>query len=98
MSEKDMETHNILAQVYQERHKQDAKWGPQNHSPADWCMILGEEVGEVNRAALEYRFGAAWGYTKNPHDTLMEYRKELIQVAAVAVAMIHSLDRNESKK
>lgn len=76
----------ILLEVQIEREKQDTKWGEQNHSPADWCMILGEEVGEVNKAALEAKFGG-----KN----LREYRKELIQVAAVAIAMVECFDRND---
>ncbi len=50
-------------------------------------MILGEEVGEANKAALEAKFGSK---------TLAEYREELVQVAAVAVAMIQCLDRNMS--
>jgi len=75
---------DILKEIKKERVKQDNKWGEQNHSPSDWLMILGEEVGEVNKAALEAKFGGG---------TLIEYRKELIQVAAVAVAMIECYDR-----
>lgn len=78
----------ILEEVQQERIKQDAKWGEQNHLPIEWCAILGEEVGEVNKEALEnhFRYNDKRNYTN--------YRTELIQVAAVAVAMIESLDRN----
>lgn len=76
----------IFKEISQERKRQDAKWGIQNHSPMIWCPILTEEVGEVNKAALEHHF-------KDSND-LKEYREELIQVAAVAVAMIESLDRN----
>ena len=39
-----------------------------------------QEVGEASKAAVEYNY--------------REYRKELIQVAAVAIAMIECLDRN----
>ncbi len=91
------ETLKIFDEVLAERIKQDAQWGEQNHNPAEWCMILGEEVGEVNRAALEHRFE-----TLDEKDLVrlrcMRIRDELIQVAAVAVAMVESLDRNELKR
>ncbi|WP_061246762.1 MazG-like family protein [Leptospira noguchii] len=78
----------IIQEILEEREKQDEKWGEQNHNPIEWCAILGEEVGEVNKAALETHFKYD---SKNDH---FEYRKELIQVAAVAMAMIECLDRN----
>jgi NTP pyrophosphatase (non-canonical NTP hydrolase) len=78
----------ILEEVQQERVKQDAKWGEQNHLPIEWCAILGEEVGEVNKEALENHF------RYNDKRNYANYRDELIQVAAVAVAMIECLDRN----
>lgn len=81
--------YQIFQEIAAERQRQDAKWGEQNHSPIEWCAILGEEVGEVNKAALERHFEYAAGVTD-----LSEYRKELIQVAAVAVSMIQCLDRN----
>lgn len=74
----------VLNEVNAERDRQDRKWGEQNHSPAHWLMILGEEVGEANKAALEAHFKGK---------DLSEYRAELIQVAAVAVSMIECLDR-----
>jgi NTP pyrophosphatase (non-canonical NTP hydrolase) len=77
----------ILVEIQEERFRQDFKWGIQDHSPIEWCAILGEEVGEVNKAALEHHF--KYVGAKN----LIEYRKELIQVAAVAVAMIECIDR-----
>ncbi|WP_061224009.1 MazG-like family protein [Leptospira weilii] len=78
----------IIQEILGEREKQDQKWGEQNHNPIEWCAILGEEVGEVNKAALEayFKFDG-----KNDY---IEYRKELIQVSAVALAMIECLDRN----
>lgn len=69
-----------LRDVLNERNKQDAKWGVQNHTPMKWLAILTEEVGEVAKAIIEGNHG--------------DYRKELVQVAAVAVASIESLDRN----
>jgi NTP pyrophosphatase (non-canonical NTP hydrolase) len=69
----------LLHEIMDERDRQDTKWGVQNHDAYKWLAILGEEVGEVNRAALD-------GDKQN-------YREELIQVAAVAMAMVESLDR-----
>jgi hypothetical protein len=77
----------IFALVEDERIRQDDKWGEQNHDPFTWLAILGEEVGEANKAALEARFGdEAW---------LEDYAQELIQVAAVAFAMIECLERRK---
>lgn len=82
---------NIFNEIRQERQRQDAKWGEQNHKPVEWCAILGEEVGEVNKAALEAHFREYYRGTNQ----LANYREELIQVAAVAIAMIESLERNK---
>lgn len=69
----------IEMEIAAEREAQDQKWGVQDHTPDRWLTILGEEYGEACKAVLE-------------HDT-EGYRTELIQVAAVAMAMIESLDR-----
>ena len=88
-----MSTVNVLINIEGERHKQDRKWGPQNHSPIEWMAILGEEYGEAQKEALEHH----WAGTHYPVDEfrLIRLRAELVQVAAVAVAAIESLDRNE---
>lgn len=88
-------TFNIASLVVDERDKQDRKWGPQNHSPIEWMAILVEEVGEAQKEALEHH----WAGTHYPVDEfrLLRLRAELVQVAAVAVAAIESLDRNELK-
>lgn len=82
----------ILEEVVKERESQEIKWGEQNHHPLEWLAILGEEVGEANKAALESHFTGK----HNPGDlTLGDYRAELVQVAAVAVAMVECLDRGK---
>jgi NTP pyrophosphatase (non-canonical NTP hydrolase) len=90
----------IFKEIAKERDRQNKKFGEQNHHPFKWLAILGEEVGEVNKAVLEANF-----LNHDPNDPnglcpkkLTEYRKELIEVAAVAVSMIQSLDRNEFGK
>lgn len=71
----------ILMEVLQERIKQEKKWGQQSHDPLKWNAILGEEFGEVSKSILE-----------KDRDN---YREELIQVAAVAIAAIECLDRRK---
>lgn len=73
----------ILMETLQERIQQEKKWGEQNHGPLKWNAILGEEFGEVSKAILEGDMG--------------NYREELLQVAAVAIAAIECLDRNTDK-
>jgi hypothetical protein len=79
--------------VTDERGRQLQKWGVQNHSPLEWMAILVEEVGEAQKEALEHH----WAGRHYPHDPerLQRLRAELVQVAAVAVAIVESLDRNE---
>ena len=69
----------IWQEVKNEMYKQYAKWDKQNHQRPYWLAILVEEVGEVAKAVVEYDTEA--------------YRKELIQVAAVAVSALESLER-----
>ncbi|MBE37849.1 MAG: hypothetical protein CMP50_04300 [Flavobacteriales bacterium] len=78
-----MKKEEIVNLILLERKKQDVKWGEQNHSIYKWLAILGEEVGEVNKAALEDKY-----------DDVID---ELIQVGAVTIAMIESLERNRQK-
>lgn len=75
----------IIGEVVGERINQDVKWGVQNYNPFIYLAILGEEVGEANQAAIEL------GFAKG---TVKEYRDELIQVAAVAIAAVECIDRN----
>jgi len=76
-------TRVYLNEIAAERNQQDTKWGEQNHSKEKWMAILMEEVGEVARAVLD--------------DEPRDYRKELIQVAAVAVVMLECELRNQMK-
>ena len=43
---KKTQTSPFLAQIFEERRRQDDKWGPQHHTPVEWAMILIEEMGE----------------------------------------------------
>jgi NTP pyrophosphatase (non-canonical NTP hydrolase) len=71
----------VNALVAAERLRQNEKWGEQNHGPHLWITILMEEVGEFAKAVLERQMAHAF--------------EEAIQVAAVAIAMSESFERNE---
>lgn len=78
-------------EVLSERKRQEEKWGQQNHAAAFYYLILAEEVGEVAKEILE-------SPGRPGDDAVNAIRAELIQVAAVAVAMVESLDRNWLKR
>jgi NTP pyrophosphatase (non-canonical NTP hydrolase) len=84
----------VIDEVQKERDNQDTKWGEQNHCPKVWALILGEEVGEVSKELLDA--GEFVNGKFQVKDTT-EYRKELIQVAAVAIAAVEALDRGKWK-
>ncbi len=86
-----MKRASIIEEIVNERNRQDEKWGEQNHNPVEWMAILMEEVGEVSKEALEYHFK----HKDKTEQSLLNYRKELIQTAAVTLAMLESLERNE---
>jgi NTP pyrophosphatase (non-canonical NTP hydrolase) len=71
----------FLNLILDERKRQDEKWGVQDHTPFKWVAILAEEFGEVAKAA----------YEKKPD----EYLTEIVQVAAVSMAMYESYERNK---
>jgi len=77
-------TEEVLGAVHAERIRQDERWGIQNHDVMKWLVILGEEFGEGCEAALDFKSGDV---------TLLHPCQELQHVAAVAVAMIESLER-----
>lgn len=78
-----------LESVLTERNRQDEKWGVQNHKPSTWLLILMEEVGEFSEAALNLR-------CRNK-EHISNLREEAVQVAAVALAIVESIDRNTNE-
>lgn len=77
----------IIFDVFDERKKQDEKWGKDRDlDPFFWLAILVEEVGEIAKAILEPNFS-------DPKNE--KIRKEAVQVAAVALAFIENIDRNQ---
>jgi len=87
----------VLRDIMIERVKQDDKWSEQNHAPEWWMQILMEEVGEAAKALLEASFSVSGKQLKAEPAWLIDYRKELVQVAAVAIAAIESFDRSQNE-
>ncbi len=89
----------VLSDILDERVRQDDKWGVQDHDQMIWLGILAEEFGEAAKEINELHFRPGDEvHIDDSHPCkvhrVQKVREELIQVAAVAVAMIESLDRN----
>lgn len=80
------ETGQIKLDIWRERQRQDAKWGAQRHSWPEWMTILMEEIGEAAMAANQLYWSSGGGKRIAP------LRKELIQSAAVIVAIVEHID------
>lgn len=86
-------TQTIFTQIMDERRRQDEKWGEQNILNPEWLAVITEELGEVAEAVLQHRFSPKEQVRANG---LEDLRCELVQVAAVAVAWVEALDRQEA--
>ena len=76
----------ILYDIIDERIRQDKKWGADRElNNYIWLGILMEEVGEI-----------ATAINKEVH--WLKGRKELVQIAAVAIAWIEKLDKEHGGK
>lgn len=84
----------VLEEILVERQRQLRKWGEQNHPPAHWFLVLAEEFGEAAKDLTKSEVGP-WPEDSDRIRRLKAARAELLQTAAVAVAAIESLDRNE---
>lgn len=76
---------HIFNEIEKERKRQDAKWGPipRNLTMYEWLTILMEEVGEAAEAILNNDIDNLYG--------------ELIQIAAVAVAILEEIEADRWK-
>jgi hypothetical protein len=75
-----------IGEVQSERQRQVKLWGHQSHEPYGWLAILMEEIGEAANAALHT---SEWG--KSEEKTRQDFMKEMVQVAAVALACLEDL-------
>lgn len=81
-----MTRREIFADIKAERSRQDEKWGGREHDrqhwPGDWCAFIFEHTAKAFAAAH-----------RGPGDgDRSDYKARLIEVAALAVAAIESLD------
>src|SRR5690349_17719884 len=82
-----MSLERILSEIITERQCQDAMWGPDHddaHSPADWAGILVRHLG----------LAMGDGASVDPE----RFRKQLVRVAAVAVAAVEAIDRKAGRE
>lgn len=80
---------SAIQDILTERKRQDAMWGQQDHGLLLWNTILAEEFGEFARHVYEAQYAEDEEVAEALHDA----RVEIVQVAAVAVAIIESMDR-----
>lgn len=98
-----MSAANVLLEVAAERARQDATWGQQDHIGVDAFVEYGVPSAASARAACAT--ASAGGTVSWAHILVEEVaealeapstadlRQELVQIAAVAVAWIESIDR-----
>lgn len=85
------EQHQAFIHVLEERNRQDAKWGEQNHEQSVWLGILTEELGEYAQAINETVFDN--GPDERAKGGIENMYRELSHVAAVAIAAMECLIR-----
>lgn len=83
------QTGAIWDEVFKERIHQDEQWRLQNKN--QYVMKLYEELSELNRVICEAQFT---NRANASSARLKNLRKEFIQVAAVIIAMVESLDKS----
>lgn len=77
----------VLAEVAQERDRQDAKWGgpthDDTHSPADFCRFIREHEVRAEQAL-----------SGEPVREFDDFRRQMLRVAGLAVAALEQWDRH----
>lgn len=87
-SRQELDLLSPIAWVKEEMERQMHKWGEQNHNPLRYYCTLAEEYGEVGKAINDILEGSV-----DPIAGLDNVEYELIQTAAVSVAMVHAIRR-----
>lgn len=95
---------DVLEEVFTERERQHEKWGEQNHP--DGTDAIHTETMERARILCAVRVAegnVTWKHIlfeevaeASAETNQFKLRKELIQVAAVAVAWVEAIDRRQS--
>jgi len=96
-----------MREIWDERKRQEAKWGEQNHPDGTdterWTKAAANNARILcDRAAKEGKLTFRHILTEETAEAFAEVdadklRAELVQVAAVAVCWIESIDRRKAK-
>lgn len=82
----DARRREILAQVHNEREAQDDKWGgadhDDRHKPGDWTRFIVRQLGAAEEGIDVHHWD--------------EWRRQMVQVAALAVAALETIDRKRA--
>ena len=78
-----------------ERRRQDRLFGEQDHDPAWWMVITGEEYGEMCKAVCDYRWAKEVIGKETRQQRIAHAIKEAEQVAACAIAFIQCVLRDK---
>ena len=99
-----MDVTHIIRDLANERLRQDAKWGIQNH-PNGTGMTVDRDRADKARHVCDVMFRSGMGSWRDIlHEEVQEafaehdpvkLREELIQVAAVALAWVENIDRGD---
>lgn len=82
---------SAIEDLLEERERQDATFGIQNHHPTYWLAILGKQQGQLGSAIVNRE----WAAEDQKERLLEQIRWEATQVAAVAVAMVEAINRGD---
>jgi hypothetical protein len=107
-----MSLQQVLAEVAEERARQDAKWGPQNHPDGTGTAYGLSAVPELDVDFAKQRCDAAFARGAGTWEHILyeefceamaeddpaRLRAELLQTAAVAVHWIEALDRRHGSE
>lgn len=68
---------SLTEEVEEENRRQLEKWGAQTHTPAEWFLIMVEELGELGKEVCSAHFDSSMN--------VPAIRREAIQFATVAL-------------
>src|SRR5436190_23889669 len=80
---------DVIGDVIEERERQDAMFGEQNHHPAYWIALLGKQMGQLGDKIV----AREWSADRTRGNDNM--REEAGQLAAVVVAFVDAVAGGE---
>lgn len=87
--------YEMMDKVFDERIRQNKKFGEQDHYLTSWMTILGEEYGEACKAALDtFNFKTTEEYREK---LIPAYEEEIIQIIAVCFAILENIKHDKDE-